>query len=620
MENIFKRTPTFWLIIGLFFFSGFLVYHQSLWNPFVRWDDGLLIYDNPAIRAITPKTIAKVFTSYDPELYIPLTFISYQIDYAIGGTSPTIYHLTNLLFHTLNALLVCWFFTLLGFRRFVAVVCGLLFLLHPLNTEAVVWASARKDVLSIFFGLCSLNLYLVYRNENRKIWLTFSLVLFLMALLSKVILAVLPAVLLLFLWQRSSLSKQELFRLSPYFLLSGIFIIVAIFGKRDVLASATLWETALMAAKSTVFYIQKFIMPTGLSVLYPYTDTIAISSIDFLLPVVAVLLLGGYGMYALWKKQQIGLAIALFFIALVPTYSNFSKGGDYYFASDRYAYFALLGLLWLVAIAFEKITAKLNHKNILYGSSIALLGIFGWMSTAQANVWSSTESLFQHAVELYPNAHVAHANIANMYNRDGKLDAALKEYTIALQIHDHPRTRSNVANVYRKQKLYEQSEAEYNHALQQNPDAKEAHFGLGVLYAELGKYDQAISSYTRALEIDPTYAEVNINFGALYMQLDNLDAALEQFDRALAIIPYSPEANYNRAVALRKLKRTKEAIEAYENAIKAEPSFVAARINLALLYHERGRIEEAIEQFQTVLQYDPGNSRAISALQQLGVR
>ncbi|MBI4129132.1 hypothetical protein HY464_00395, partial [Candidatus Peregrinibacteria bacterium] len=177
------------LIIGL----TFLVYGQSLGNAFVRWDDSMLIYENPIVREISWKSLKAAFTTYDPELYIPLTFLSYQIDYAIGGMHPFMFHLTNLVLHTLNAVLVFFLVTLLGIPshargrnssnpspcplpwgegnggpHFVAFAVATIWAIHPLNTEAVAWASARKDVLSTFFFLLSIILYLRYRNEKRE--------------------------------------------------------------------------------------------------------------------------------------------------------------------------------------------------------------------------------------------------------------------------------------------------------------------------------------------------------------------------------------------------------------------------------------------------------------------
>ena len=169
------------LPIGLIIVLTLLVYGKSLGNAFVRWDDSMLIYENPIVREISWKSLKAAFTTYDPELYIPLTFLSYQIDYAIGGMHPFGFHLTNLVLHTLNAVLVFFLLQLLlsgnnpplplkgegrvrVAGRGTAFLVALLWAIHPLNTEAVVWASARKDVLSTFFFLGSLCTYLKWRD------------------------------------------------------------------------------------------------------------------------------------------------------------------------------------------------------------------------------------------------------------------------------------------------------------------------------------------------------------------------------------------------------------------------------------------------------------------------
>ncbi|PIP65702.1 hypothetical protein COW95_00685, partial [Candidatus Peregrinibacteria bacterium CG22_combo_CG10-13_8_21_14_all_49_11] len=160
--------------ILLFFAVSFLIYGQSLQNRFVRWDDSLLIYENPIVREISFDTVKAAFTTYDPELYIPLTMLSYQLDHLLWGLNPFGFHLTNLVLHTVNALLVmglvwlllCRTSTTLSVtqnqptechpersRRMIVLFCGLLFLVHPLHTEAVAWASSRKDVLSALFFL-----------------------------------------------------------------------------------------------------------------------------------------------------------------------------------------------------------------------------------------------------------------------------------------------------------------------------------------------------------------------------------------------------------------------------------------------------------------------------------
>src|SRR3989338_1587757 len=135
------------LIAVIFVAFALLLYGRTLPYGFVDWDDGLLITGNLTVQEFTFSSIGKAFTSYDQELYIPLTFVSYQLNHVIVGLSPWIYHLTNILLHAANAFLVMLLVSRLAKNSSAGLIAGLLFLVHPLHTEAAVWASARKDVL-----------------------------------------------------------------------------------------------------------------------------------------------------------------------------------------------------------------------------------------------------------------------------------------------------------------------------------------------------------------------------------------------------------------------------------------------------------------------------------------
>src|SRR3989344_80161 len=166
--------------LGIALLIGTVYGRAVLQNDFVTWDDGLLITENPIIQDISWENVKAAFTTYDPELYIPLTFLSYQIDHLFWGLNPVGFHLTNLVLHTLNAVLVFFLLQLLlsGNNlplplkgegrvrvawRAIAFLVALLWAIHPLNTEAVAWASARKDLLSGFFFLFSVCGYLQWR-------------------------------------------------------------------------------------------------------------------------------------------------------------------------------------------------------------------------------------------------------------------------------------------------------------------------------------------------------------------------------------------------------------------------------------------------------------------------
>lgn len=622
------RLRTILGIIALFLGMGFLVYGWSLWHPFVRWDDGMLIFENPAIRQISPATLKWIFTHFDPELYIPLTFFSYQIDYLIGGIHPFQYHLDNTVLHILNAVLVAFILYALIKRQWLALFCGLLFLLHPLNTEGVEWASGRKDVLSTFFMLASIASYFLYQDKASWKWYIFSLALFVLGLLSKVMIITLPVVLVLLdyaryrKWDRSFVVDKI-----PYFFLSIVFGLIGILGKQGVIASSNISEKLLMAFKSTAFYVQQFVWPFHFSLLYPFNGTITLLSPAFFVPVIIVLLMLAAALFLRNRIRLITLGILFYFITVAPTLLNFAKGEmDIYFASDRYAYVPQIGLIvvlaCLIGISSEWLERTFGRRSVETGGIIIgllLLCILGGLAYRQSLVWKDTESLFQNVIVQYPDAsYVAYNNLCNSKRLAGDLAGAVEDCTQSLAVRPHAKTYSNLGAVYRKQKNYTAALDVYQKGITLDPKSAYPHFGLGIVYAEMGQYDKAEIEYLKAIALRPEYADAYLNLGALYAVELQYDKAIEEYNKALAINAFHPTALFNLAVAEAESGKTADATRDYERAIAADPTLIAARINLGLLYYNAGKTDDAILQFEAVLKIDPTNTSARSALTQLG--
>ncbi len=614
-------------IAGCFFALTFAVYGTSLTNEFVRWDDGLLISENPAIREMSPRSVAWVFSHYDPELYIPLTFVAYQLDFAIGGTNPFIYHFTSLFFHTLNALLVLLFIYLLNGRKWVALFTALLFALHPLHTEAVAWASALKDVLSGFFFLASLNTYLLHTKKlsatSYKLsarWYWSSVVLFLLGLLSKVSIIMLPLVLLLVdFYQEEKKWKENILNKVPYFFLSVFFGIVALYGKSESIGDTSLLDTVFMAFRSSFFYLQKLFVPIDFSVLYPAAPSISISSPEYLIPFIAISL--SALLLIFFRKQKVLLFGALFFLLMIlPSFQNFAKDGDYFFASDRYAYLGSIGILFLVVTFLEwarrRFTLPASSTKILVA---AVLIIFAVMTYRQTKVWNDSKSLFAHTIALYPDHNArAYNNLGNIYRREEKTEEAIAMFQKAIAISPRPRSFSNLGAVYRKEGRIKDALDQYQKAIEIDPNDADPYFGLGLVYAQAGDLQKAMDSYRAAIDRDPLYAEAYSNMGAIYAAAGDMKQAIKMYQEAINADSLFVQAYFNLAVAFTKIGRTEEAIQAYESTIQINPEIIAARINLGILYYNQGRMADARKEFRTVLRLDPGNAAARQALNQIG--
>lgn len=606
-------------IIGLFVAAGLAVYVWAAGSDFVRWDDGGLIYQNPAVMEISGSSIKRAFTTYDPELYIPLSLLSYQVDYAVGQGSPVPFHVSNLLLHIINALLVGWLFIRLLGNRTVGITLGLLFLLHPIHTEAVMWASARKDVLSAAFFLGALHLYVSYREQEEIRPYLLSLLCFFLGLLSKVMVITLPAVLILLdILEHRKLDKKMILDKVPYAVLALVFGIVAYLGKVEVVAATTLSTKLLIAAKSAAFYPWKFLVPWGFSVLYPQTIVPSITSPDFIISILAVITMVALAILSLRKQRLIFFAVALYLTTVAPTFINFAKGDafDLYFASDRYAYLPSLGFLFLVGVLLLRIK---QEKMLMYGASVVLI-ILGVLSYRQSMVWANTETLFQNVLALYPgSSHVAHNNLGNMYRLRGDMEEAIEEYKQANEVKPMARTWSNLGAAYRKLGRLTEAHDAYTSALALDGESKEAHHGLALVYEAEGNMAEAEREYRKAVDIDPGYSDAYTNLGSLLLKLGRRDEAIKEYQTAVAMNAFSPDASYNLAVALTQAGRKDEAITAYERVVDLVPGFIGARINIGILYAEKGRTDDAISSFRAVLRKDPTNTTAKSALKQLGV-
>lgn len=524
-----------------------LVYGKSLLNGFVTFDDDILVFNNHIVQSITGAHLVYIFTHFDPELYIPLTFLHYQIDWLIGGGSPFIFHSSNLLLHAANALLAACLFLLLTRRPWVAAFGALIFAVHPLNTEAVAWISARKDLLSTFFFLLSVLAYLFYANAGSKKMYIASILAFALGLFAKVMIVTLPVALLLIdILQKRPLSKKMFTEKIPYLLLSVVFGIVALFGKQGVIDHVSLQTYLLMAAKSTTLLLQHFFLPAGLSLLYPFTGSVSLLLPAFYIPLLLCILLFLVTLFFARKHTAILFGASFFVLTLIPTFTNISKDGDLYITSDRYAYLPMLGLLLMIGMGLDAVIKKTAQRSYAQTWSIllaVLLLLLGSISYQRSLVWQNTYTLFADAILKAPNSSLAHNKVGSQLLDEGRIDEAEKEFRTSIALKENAR----------------------------------AHYNLGLVYLQRNDMQNALQENIRAIDLNPSYAPAHVNLGYLLWQSGH----------------------------------TEEAITHFRTAIENENNTIDARMNLAVILLSRGENDEAQKFIDEVLAIDPGNSDAL---------
>lgn len=562
---------------------AFIAFGRTLTQDFAPVDDDLLVTRNLAAQGITGENLRTVFTTFDPELYIPLTFVSFQINYMLAGLSPWMYHLTNILLHALNACLVAWLLSIVTKHKNLSVFAGMLFAVHPLHTEAVAWVAGRKDLLFTAFFLGS---FIVYLKAKRLPSYLGSLTLHLLGLLAKVMAATLPAIFLLTDWfHHGKIRKQSLLKSLPFFALSFTLIAVAVFGKERILSNHTHVETILMAIKSTVFYLWKFFLPTGLTMFYPYHGEILISEPAFFLPTLTLSLTLTLAIWSLKLTRTVAYGLAFFLITLAPTFINFHKGGEMYFASDRYPYLPSVGLLFLIVMGLARLPRVTERfvprvtESALRGVAAIPIIILTILSIRQTTFWDSSSSMFERTLLLYPQSVAARTTLASFDKQRGRYDHAIKLLRDGLSYGDNLQLRMSLGSVYAKQGRVEDAQEQFEKAAALDEKNPEPLVAIGVLDEYRGNADAAAAKYRKAVELDRSYVSARNKLATILFEQKKYDEAEEQFRIALEWNPNAEGVLYNLSLILDLQNKRDEALTMLERAnalLPGDPMIVKA--------------------------------------------
>lgn len=620
--SVFLTPATVLMIIGVMLVATLMVYGASVSYGFSKVDDPYLVTNNLIVRGPTPEHLLAAFTTYDPELYIPLTFVSYQLDWLIAELHPTMFHFTNLLLHALNATLVAYLVYLLLGRLKIGIAIGLLFAIHPLNAEAAVWVAARKDLLSTFFYLLSIILYLRYRYEGSVRSYRLSIVAFLLGLLSKVTVGTLPVALLLLealMREQKEWNRKVFLELVPYAALSGVFFWIALLGKERIVGSSTLLKTGLMAAKSTIFYLQKMIVPTDLTIFYPYQKAIVLSSPDFYVPLIIVAALVGIALWSLRYTKWIALMCAMFLMSLAPSFLNFHKGTQIFFAVDRYAYLPMIWLLVLFA-SLCVLLSDLRSKQLRQGIAFFLAMWVAWIGVIgsnQATYWKSDEMLFDRALALYPESEPARLSLAALYRKQGRNDAEKKVLQEGSAYDETVAYLTGLGSVAVREGRLDEAQRLYEKALALDPANPEPFFFLGSLDEERGDLTKAMEHYRKAIALDPSYVSAINNLAAILLDGGKYAESAELFRQALTWNPSFMEGHYNVFRALEMLKKNDEAFDHLRKAYALSPDIGEIALAYGYRLHERKRDREAVAVLQRLLTIEPDNRTAKRLLDEI---
>jgi tetratricopeptide (TPR) repeat protein len=608
------------LAIGLIVVLGAIVYANSLNNPFI-WDDENLVVSNPYIKDI--RLTKNVFTKdlgYGTQFsnfYRPLQTLSFELDYYLWGLNPFGFHLTNLLLHIACALLIYFLFVqILPAARGVALITALLFLIHPVQTEAVAYISGRADSQASIFMLLSIILYI---KQSRKVrpknmfYLSGAVISFIFALLCKETSLILPLVIILY---DVSFSQDNLrfrdklkVRYSLFLLVALIYILlratVLNFLHRPLfLTNTTLALRMLTSAKIFTLYFGLLVLPFDL---HMERSVPMVSSIldQGVLPSLILLIFLAILIVRSYRHSRVCFFAGIwFFLNLLPVSNIVPLNAN---MAEHWLYLPSVGFFLLIALGIDKLLKK---ARLIKGLSIILLitlvCFYSFLTIKRNQEWKDPQSFFQSILYYNPQSTEAHNCLGAIYKSQGKIDLAIDEFKQAVKINPRSfKSYGNLGSALRKKKEYDLAISAYKKALQLRPGIPGLYNNLGNIYADHGEWPKAEQMFVQAIKLFPEFALCRSNLAKVYYGMGKIDLAIEECKKALVLEPNLVTAHYNLAVFYQAQKEYDLAIDEYKRLINIAPGYVPAHLNLGTAYNVTGRLDQAMVQYQRVLELNP---------------
>lgn len=617
-----------------------VLYANTLKNGFV-FDDEDTIVNNILITDMN--NVSKLFTkdyfTFSHEnSYRPAATFTYFIDYALYGLNPWGYHLTNTLLHAVNGGLLYLFLTAL-FKNpdynnpspfNIPLVISLLFVSHPVLTEAVNAISFREDLLAFLFYISTLIIYLLIRSMPRNekqlaigLLYAFSCLLYFLALFSKEMAVTLPLIVYCLEWFyldrndkrfRSFLSNRYNI---GYISVTFVYLYVRFYLFQNPIEGDVSYWTLTERLSTVPYLIPRYLIlliaPFPLSADYVITPIISLFSPIFIASFITVILIFAITAYMdIHKKGKgVGFGTAFFFITLLPVYNIIPIANP---LAERYLYLPTAGYAVIVGSTLYLIFKTQTRYMLI---TVLFILIIYALAVAQRNTtWRDDYSLWSDTVKKVPDSSLAHLNLGRAYFDKNRLDEAVREYVTALRLEPrNPLTYNNLGFAYYRMGRIDEAIGEFMTALKIKPDYAIVHNNLGIVYLGQGRVDEAIQELATASILKPDYVKARNNLGIAYSMQGRLDEAIKEYMIALKLKPDYADTHSDLGVAYSMQGRLDEAIKEYMIALKLQPDYAGTYLNLGKVYINQGKIDEAIQAYAAALRLDPGNAEIRSHLE-----
>jgi tetratricopeptide (TPR) repeat protein len=545
---------------------GFLIYAPSLNGKFI-YDDKFLVKDNSYVKSWT--NLPKVFTQdigsgadQPYSFYRPLQMISYMADYSIWGLKTLGYHLTNVILHVLAAIAVYWFVSVLFSHPLLSLITGLLFVAHPMHTEAICYISGRSDPLSLIFFLFTFIFYIKQTRKDDAVQFGFMIASYILAILARENCMIMPLLFLLYHYTLKEKMKPKLFL--PILGMSVLYIILRVTALKFLIQNLPIHTTVLERLPgffvAMTGYARILFWPFDLHVEYgapvfPWNNPAAITGIFIFIAILALLVIKR-------RSSLTFFSIAWFLITLFPVANIYPINA---YMAEHWLYLPCIGLFMLMA----KAITWLGEKKKLYLAAAVitatLISFYSFITLKQNEYWNNPVSFYERTVKYINWNPKLYDNLGDALCSAGR-DADAVPY--------------------------------FKRAIELDPMYTGAHNNLGNVYFKMGKYDDAFALYRKSVEIKPNFALGYLNLGNVAVVMGRTDEALAYYARSAELAPNNAGVYSNMGLVHKISGNRNEAAKFFNKAIEVNPDFALAYSLLAQLYLESGDRALAAKYYQ----------------------
>lgn len=646
------------LLLGLVFW----VFLPSLSNGFVNLDDDVYVYENLRVQhGLTLDNLRWAFANLEAGFWHPLTWLTIMLDCQLFALRPGGHHLTSLLLHAANTVLLFLMFRRMTGATWRSAFVAALFALHPLHVEPVAWVADLKDVLSTLFWMLALLMYVKYaerlvvssrwsaasnqasaapaahiglRNtgpasgstNHASRYYLLSLLFLACGLMSKTMIVSLPFVLLLLDWwplrrfQASTLSPRRfnlILEKLPFFAAALVGGLLTLRAEKGVGALPTAFDVPIPgrianALLSCLRYLGQMFWPTDLAVFYPYPRAFPIGTTTA--AGVLLLLISAYACWGWRGRPWVAFGWTWYLVTLLPVIGLIQIGAHAH--ADRYTYVPLIGVFVALAWGAHEFTRHWPHQPLilsLAGGVVVLLCVV--LARQQVGYWKESETLFRHVLAVTQDNDLAHSNLGTALARQNRLDEAVAHLQEALRlIPNYPGFQNNLGTALAKQGRLDEAIPHLREAVRLAPNDSGSHSNLADALTWKGRLDEAIAEYRMAIKLNPTEAAAYCNLGNALAGKGLIEDAITQYQEALKLNPDSTDVHNRLGTMLGIGGRLDEATAQFRDALRLDPNNAEAHCSLGIGLIRQKRFDEAVAQLQAALKLNPEYAEAHSNL------